>query len=127
MKFVRYTLIHQSHQDFWDKKGEDKEGKKKKRGQGTLKMVISAEQFCQPEPTEKRTQTLRHSGQTQALALEALERHVLIAFGAKSQFLVVDHDALWVYSVPKYNMLHVSPKLVTLYFWFLTKIALPCN
>lgn len=28
MKFVRYTLIHQSHQNFWPEKGEDEEGEK---------------------------------------------------------------------------------------------------
>lgn len=30
-----------------------------------------------------------------------------------------------VYWAPKYNTFHVSPKLVTLYFWFSTKVTLP--
>lgn len=34
------------------RKGEDREGEK--RGQGTLKIVVSAQQFCQPEPAENK-------------------------------------------------------------------------
>lgn len=118
MKFVRYRLIHQSNQNFWPEKGEDEEGEKTDRAHWKLSSLPSSsakwvnwEHWHRPGGTQAR----------HTLAPEALKYHVLIAFDAKPGLPVMDHNALWAYPVPKYNMFHISPKLVTLYFWFLTK------
>lgn len=101
----------------WER-GRIEKGKKEGREHWKLSSLHSS--FVSLSQLRTRTQTWGHSGQIHALALVALKSHVLIAFGAKSQLIAVEHDALWVYSVPKYNVLCVSPKLITLYFWFLT-------
>lgn len=123
MKFVRYTLIHQSHQNFWCEKEEDEEGEKRGTGHSenchlclaVLPAWASWEHWHWPGGTQAR----------HTLASEALKWHVLAAFGAKAWLLVVDRDASWANSVSKFNMFHVSPNLVTLYFWFLTKVTFP--
>lgn len=121
MKSVRYPSIHQSQQNSWHEKGEEREGEKMGTGHtenchlcpAVLPAWASWEHWHRPGGTQAR----------HTLASEALKCHVLAASGAKPWLLVVDHYALWVYRFPSITC-SMFP-LNWLHFWFLTKVTLP--